>query len=239
MTYSWKKDLFDSDILGFPVAKIESIDFDTDKNAVRSLLTELQKENISYATFRLHSENFSLIHELEKSGFMLVDGLLSLEMSLKSFEKKDIPQQIRIATNDDIPQLKVLAEEVFYLNRLYNDPYILKEKANIFYAQWVENSVIKKAADGVYIWEENNTIVGFATYKKTGDIPLLGVKKDFRGKGISRKLIWSIFDYFISQGINNATIETQMANISAIRSYQSCGFKISDSHVTFSWHADR
>jgi hypothetical protein len=36
-------------------------------------------------------------------------------------------------------------------------------------------------------------------------------------------------------GAKKSEIETQMANIPAIRAYQSCGFKIVDSYLTFRW----
>lgn len=238
MIYSWKKDLFDSTILDFPVAKIENITSSVEENNVIALISDLKKHNIRYASCRIHANNFLLIHQLERAGFILVDGLIDLNKEIKSTDSFSSAQHIRRAEDIDIPLLKNLASTVFYLNRLYNDPYIKRESANLFYATWIENSVKKVVADQVFIWEEHDKLVGFITLKNNGNIPLLGVGESYRGKGISRKLLSHALLELQKMGSKQAMIETQIGNVPAIRSYQSCGFKILDTHLTFSWHSD-
>lgn len=230
--YSWSKDKFDSEVLGLEVAKIESIE---KSSKIFSLLQELRSNKIEYATYRVLANNFEMIHNLERNDFILVDGLISLireglgedfttDNSIDTFKKEERNQLIR------------LAGRVFFLNRLYNDPFIPKKKANKFYAKWMENSLIGNIADGVLVFRENGKVFGFVTVKKDGHIPLLGVSEEKRGRGIAKRLVRGAVNRLCEWNLNKAYIETQMSNIAALHVYKDLGFKIINSYLTFAWH---
>jgi dTDP-4-amino-4,6-dideoxy-D-galactose acyltransferase len=230
MKYSWKLQDFDTNLFGFKTAKIISL---TDESVVE-LLGELKGKNIVYATYRLKASDFSSIHALEKNGFLLVDGTLALELS--EYKADESSENIRLAELNDISALRQLAGNVFSGTRFYVDPVILKEKADELYATWIENAVKGIAADSVLIWEENEKILGFVTLQKKGHIDLIAVSKDAQGKGIGRKLVQATFKYFKDWGVKTIALETQTTNIAALRTYQACGFKITNAFLTYRWH---
>lgn len=236
--YTWIKDEFDTDIFGMNVAKVKQIYANGDKKTIHKILSKLQKDldknKIKYTTYRVDANKFSLIQALEEKGFKLVDGLISFKSDLNGISYS-IDSHIREAKNDDLEDLKRLASSVFYLNRVYNDEFLDKKKADKLYAKWIENSILKKAADKILLWEENNKILGFITIQKNGHLPLLGVTEEARGKGIAKALVKAALKTIKEWGGKESEIETQMANIPALRAYSSCGFKITDSHLTFRW----
>ena len=248
MDYSWRKEKFDSEVLGFRVAKILNIksrgSSEQLRTRIKNLIGELTEKKIDYASIRSESTNYPLAHALEENGFILVDGLitLSLEVSDLRFEKPD--ERIRAAIPRDVHDLKKITKGLYSTSRIFNDPLIPKDRANKFYIKWIENSVLGKAADSVLVWKEDK-ILGYVTLQKKGaaqrgsarggQIPLLGVSEQARGKGIAKKLLNAALRKFKSWGVRQVVIETQMDNIPALRTYQSVGFKIMDSHFTFRW----
>ena len=234
MKYSWELDKFDSEIFGFKVAKIKS----WEKGNIKDLIKDFRKNKIKYATFRLESNNFKIIHTLEKSGFILVDGLISLSFKTSNMKEGEVSSEIRKATNNDLIELKELTSGLFLTGRIMSDPFIPRNKARQFYVRWIENSILGKAADSVLVWEEEGKILGYITLMKSGQIPLLGVSEKARGKGTGKKLISAALLKFKEWGVENIILETQIDNISALRLYQICGFKIVNSFLTLRWAED-
>jgi len=236
MNDSWQLTPFDTDIFGWNIAKINKIDPQNPQEDIRKILDEFIKENVQYATYRLQASQFPVIHALEKSGFLLVDGLIALEYVIENREKiPEVAKNIREATIDDLDRLKKIAGMAFSLNRFYNDPLIPKEKADDIYIRWIINSVKKIAADNVFVWEEKGEILGFITLQKSGHIPLIAVSNHARGKGIAKKLIEGAIAECKKSGIAKIAIETQITNIPALRAYISSGFKVTDSFLTYRW----
>lgn len=227
--YSWRVDGFDSDVLGFKVAKIVNLEPVQVKNLIRDLI----KNKISYATIRVQSNNFFLIHALESAGFILVDGLINLSLDLSSTEPK-IKTAIREVNKSDLAQLKKITSNLYSNTRITNDPRT-RDFTNKYYMKWVENSVKGEAADSVLVWNEKGEILGYVSLQKKGQIPLIGVAESARGKGIAKELLNASLAQFKKWSVKNVNIDTQINNIPAIRAYQSAGFKIVDSHFTFRW----
>lgn len=230
--YKWVLDSFDSEILGFPSAKIQHVD----KGTVPLLVNNLLQEKITHAVIRVTSNEYSLIREIGKNGFYMVDVFIEMENKLKS-ENINTIQTSREATLSDLAEIQVIAEESFTATRYFNDPFISAKSAKNIYKKWVENSLKKIVADSVLVLEINGIISGFITLEKIGHIPLIAVRNGFRGKGIGKKMILDSFEKFREWKVQKVSIETQLQNIPAIRSYQATGFKFIDSSITFAWHA--
>lgn len=234
MKYSWEFDKFDSEIFGFKVAKIKSLE----GTNIKGLISDLKKNKIKYATVRIASSNFPLIHLLEGTGFILVDGLISLNLVASNIKVEKVRGEIRRATESDLDSLKKLTNGLFLTGRVINDPFIPILKAKKFYVKWIENCLIRKAADTVFVWDENGKILGYVTLQKKGQITLLGVSPKARGKGIAKKLINASLDTFKKWKVESVVVETQMDNLAALNLYQAVGFKITNSFLTLRWIED-
>ncbi len=239
--YLWRQDVFDSEALGFKVAKIIEIESEGSPRAldekIKKLKKELASKKVTYASFRVSSDNFQIIHALERGGFILVDGLITLNIDIFSTPllKRDKIPNVREASESDIKKLREMTRGLFSVSRVFNDPFIPKNNADNFYIKWIENSIKGKVADSVLVWEEKERILGYITLQKKGQIPLVAVSSEARGKGVGKGLTNAALVKFKKWMLSTATIETQMSNIPALRLYESCGFKITASHLTFRW----
>ncbi len=242
MKYSWKIDNFDSEVFGFKVAKVETIDSEDSPEIidkiVGDLIMDLNKERVGYATYRVKFNDFPIIQALQRSGFVLVDGLISLGINISEVSIAESVGEIREATRSDLDKLKQMTSGLYLKSRVSNDPLISKERADKFYTKWIENSLLGEAADSVLVWEESDKILGYLTLQKKGQIPLVGVAPQARGKGIAKKLIKASLRKFGEWKVEDITIETQMGNIAALRAYQDCGFKVVNSFLTLRWAKD-
>src|SRR3989338_7402728 len=112
MNSSFKNDAYDSKIFGFRVAKIHSINDPVKPSSldqsIKDLIRDLIKNKFVYATYRVAANKFPLIHSLEENGFILVDGLVSLETNIEDVVFEDVPE-VRIANRKDKKNLESIA----------------------------------------------------------------------------------------------------------------------------------
>ncbi len=239
MRKTWDIDYFDSEIFGLKVAKVDSTAFVDShlpeaEKAIETMLDEFNEDKIEYATLRLAQGNYPLIHTFEDAGFRLVDEMIDFEVSINNVSY-NVDPHIRKATISDLDGLKKVASESWQLTRFFNDSFLPRDRSILLYELWIENSLKGKVADEVFVWQEGANICGYITLKKDGHIPLVAVLPSHQGKGISRKMVQAALNECKNMGIDKSYIETQVANISAIRSYQSCGFKPISTTITLRW----
>ena len=89
---------------------------------------------------------------------------------------------------------------------------------------------VKEHAAGIFVAEVDGEILGYISTRLDpeagkGRIPNLAVAASARGQGIGRKLIGHALDYFRSEGMGVAVIETMASNPIGQSLYPSCGFE--------------
>ncbi len=89
---------------------------------------------------------------------------------------------------------------------------------------------VKEHADGIFVAEVDGEILGYISTRLDpeagkGRIPNLAVAASARGQGIGRKLIGHALDYFRTEGMGVAVIETMASNPIGQSLYPSCGFE--------------
>lgn len=99
-----------------------------------------------------------------------------------------------------------------------------------FSEPWSENAFLAATKDDNYIFmvaECNAQIVGMAGIIKSfdeGDVTNVATHPDMRGRGVARKVLSTLFEEALSQGITSLTLEVRQHNVSAIKLYESLGF---------------
>ena len=83
---------------------------------------------------------------------------------------------------------------------------------------------------GVFVAERAGQILGYITTRvdrpnSRGRIPNMAVTEEARGLGLGRRLVLHALDYFRSQGLKIAQIETMASNEVGQHLYPSCGFE--------------
>ncbi len=96
-------------------------------------------------------------------------------------------------------------------------------------ARHVDEDVEEHAA-GIFVAEVDGEILGYISTRLDpkagkGRIPNLAVAASTRGQGIGRRLIGHALDYFRTEGMGVAVIETMASNPIGQSLYPSCGFE--------------
>ena len=176
----------------------------------------------------------------------LIDGLLTfgLDISDLSLPKPPGAFHLRLATPDDAERTAQLAYTAYAQDRFHADPAISKERADSLHACWLRNSCTGQAADAVIIAEDENDLLGFVTCKlnrdttthfgsPTGTIALVATAEAARGRGVGKQATLAALRWMRGQGVAFVEVGTQIRNIAAGRLYESCGFRLSGSSLTF------
>jgi len=96
--------------------------------------------------------------------------------------------------------------------------------------------VFKRWSEGFLVAKINKEIVGYTIGEKnenSGLIISIAVKKEWRRKGIGRKLIEKLLENFKKEGIKNIFLHVREENKEAINFYQALGFRIIELIVNY------
>lgn len=206
---------------------------------IRSAVDRAKKEGFRYLLCKLKSQDTQSIQFLESSGFYLTDigitfAIVSEKFMYKNAHKNSaIQNSVKVATLQDIPVLTKMISSLFPESRFYNDPFFSKKEADRLYQAWIENSVKGEAADIVLHIPRSGFITCRKSGKSSGEIVLIGVKKNSRGKGFGTALMKEAMDWFMQERITTVKVRTQLKNISALNFYLHLGFSIKEYDIIF------
>lgn len=114
-------------------------------------------------------------------------------------------------------------------SRFNMDPDFPKDKYIKLYTTWIKKSISKELAKEVLTLLDDNIVIGMITLgeqNKRGDIGLIAVDNNHRGKGYGKSLITAAHNWFINHGYKTGQVITQERNISACKLYTKCGYHI-------------
>ena len=89
-------------------------------------------------------------------------------------------------------------------------------------------SFYETVGDGFLVAEQDGKVVGYVVGYRSGEneghIFSVGVKEEYRGRGIGTSLIHAICDIFVANGLRYARLEVRNSNEGAQKLYKSIGF---------------
>jgi dTDP-4-amino-4,6-dideoxy-D-galactose acyltransferase len=177
----------------------------------------------------------SHIDLLEKYHGKLVDKKVIFKKSLSQFNFVKDDNIDEYKENNVSAELKDLAFQSGEYSRFKIDNRLPVQAFEKLYTIWIENSIQGKTADKVYIFNVNGLIAGFITVSikdNFGEIGLIAVNNDFRGKAIGTKLIQTVENFVFSAKKDLLKVATQLDNQLACKFYEKNGFEIdSITHV--------
>ena len=167
-------------------------------------------------------------------GFGLVDIRLTFERTVMSSHgpaRSQLPAgiRIRLATPGDLTGLQALARTAHAGTRFFNDPHFPRQRVEDLYPTWIALEVQGRARTVLVAATDENQPLGYVSChlkppNQEGQIGLVGVSEEVRGKGIGRNLVLAAMDWFRTQEAREVTVVTQGTNQAAQRLYQQCGF---------------
>lgn len=191
--------------------------------------------------------NFDLLYiksvndfDLEVVGF---ENSFSEQKIIFSKDVLDIENALisQINTYDEskhsLHEIYQLAYECGTYSRFNLDEKIGEYNFRKMYDKWVDNSINKRFAEELLVFEENSQVIGFITYKIINDkanIGLIAVNSTFQRKGIGQKLLHYVESKLNKQGIKKLLIPTQDRNSLACSFYAKQGYKIEE--ITYIKH---
>lgn len=238
----WCDQAFESEQLGFPVARIarlaawdETAAKTTLDGLLEQCLAKLRDSGVALVSCRLAESRATESRALEQAGFFVVECLVTLARPIPA-----IPPAGAVAglmREGEEESCAALAGTVFSHDRFHSDPGIDNAGADRLKAQWVRNSCNGRA-DAVIVAREGDRVVGFNACMKRGGtavIDLIGVARDAQEKGHGRALVEGALAHYAGRA-NEMVVGTQSRNHGSLALYHSCGFRVRDSAFTFHAH---
>jgi len=225
---------FDTKLFGFRVAKFtEKV---LSSKIAEEIIIECKNMGIKCLYADLDINDFVSLSSAIKYGFVIADIRVIFEKDLTNFKNsKEVKgNSYKIDANikkADLPYLLTLSKEIACVSRFAFDGNFPKGSSEKLYTTWMINSINGKAADRVFIAKEKETEkpIGVITCKEEsdrGEIVLVGVDKEYFGRGIASSLINHALSFSKGNGFKKVRVVTQGNNIPAQRLYQKIGFSI-------------
>jgi dTDP-4-amino-4,6-dideoxy-D-galactose acyltransferase len=170
-----------------------------------------------------------------RAGFQLVDVRLTLEGPVPAAGVA-VPG-VRSARPEDVPGLRAIASSSHRDSRFYADEHFPRERCDALYATWIQRSVEEGFADAVLVASEDDDVLGYVTCQKkedgSGQIGLLAVAAQARGKGLGKKLLAAALRWLAEQNVKRVSVVTQGKNAAAQRLYQQSGLLTRDAMLWY------
>jgi dTDP-4-amino-4,6-dideoxy-D-galactose acyltransferase len=169
--------------------------------------------------------------KIQKLNGIFVDKKTTLEMPLNiginqiNLEKNIITEFDKKFT-EEIEELSIQSAK---FSRYAIDKNISRDKFQMLYRIWIRKSIQGEIADNILIAVDNGQLAGMITLGNKngkGDIGLLCVKEEFRGRKIGQMLLKSAQKWLFNKKYSECQVITQGNNIPAINLYKKCSFSI-------------
>jgi len=183
---------------------------------------EALKESDKYeGHFTLKVDPLENPKKIIEHGFYYMDSLIEPVCKKEDFRFVE-REGIEISQDYNKKEILKIAEEAFIHGRFHRDFHVPNKLADIRYMRWVED-----------LMEENNLfsllfdgeIAGFYGFKKD-KVLLLGIKKEFQGKGLAKPFTSMGCQKQFENGFSTLFTSISAANVASLNLFYSLGFKL-------------
>jgi dTDP-4-amino-4,6-dideoxy-D-galactose acyltransferase len=222
---------WDSDFFGFRIGVVRIDNFN---KAEISNLPEIMKSEGIKLIYIIMNEWDSANHELLLTiNAKLVDKKTTYSKFLEPCNRKNSLTFPVVEFYKELfsSQFLDLAFDSGKYSRFLLDQGFGRKLFEKLYSEWLHKSIDGKLADKVWVALDEKKIVGFVTVKKsmenrTGQIGLIAVSENYRGKKIGHSLMSKCDEWYLENNLNFAKVVTQGDNIAASNFYETFGYKI-------------
>lgn len=244
-TAVWRTLDWDTCELGIPTARLDVLEVSGAHAEARNqklellslVLDECREAGIRYLSARVDTGNLTSIHALEKTGFELIDGIQTFAISL-GLNHSTVPPDTRLFAPQDLPLVLEIGRTAFAFDRFHADPVLLPKVADQINESWTRNCCLGISADSVLVAEEEGRVASYVACrtdheKGSGIIVLVATAEWARQRGAARRVSSAALHWFSAQGLKSVEVGTQLRNIPAARLYESLGFRLIRTSLTF------
>lgn len=240
----WRTLEWDSEQFGMPAARLDRLavpgSYSIQRNCKRKLLClvlgQCLEQGIRHLTARVDTADLSTIHTLEESGFELVDGIQSFRRTLNGTDGSLTGS--RLFQPEDLAQVLAIARSAFVFDRFHSDPQIPPGVADRVNESWTRNCCLGISADATIVAEDGGRIASYVACRtdpetRHGSISLVATADWARGRGMARRAMLGAFHWLEREDMESAEVGTQFRNILAAGLFQSLGFRLFHTALTF------
>jgi dTDP-4-amino-4,6-dideoxy-D-galactose acyltransferase len=220
---------------GFFRCRIARVRGDTLKKEQAVEIDEWSRSNrIQGLYFLSRADDPATVSTAEQHGFGLFDIRVTFERVVTNEHNPARPDppagaSIRPVQPDDLPGLQAMARTVHRETRFFKDSHFPRQRAQDFYSTWITLEAQGRAQIVLVAASAANQPLGYVSchldpLPREGQIGLVGVSPELRGRGIGKSLVLAAIDWYRAQGARVITVVTQGNNQAAQRLYQQCGF---------------
>ncbi|MFN7933631.1 MAG: GNAT family N-acetyltransferase [Bryobacteraceae bacterium] len=203
---------------------------------------------VAHLSGRVQAADLTSIHALERSGFELIDGIQTFTLPAEDFPKTSpqCPPGVRIGEFEawQMEGVLAIAKSAYRFDRFHADPALPAGAADQLHEDWLKNSCRGQAADFVMVATREEEVLSFVTVKydsalrarnggRLATIVLVATAAAGRGQGIAKATTLAVLSRLRKDGAAAVQVGTQLSNIPAGRLYESCGFRLAGSTLTF------
>lgn len=217
---------WDTNFFGFSVAKILPTTLSTP--TLQQLLKKLKDRDFHLVYWATPFQDMTVV--AQDCGGRLVDKKMTYHIDLTTLPPNQLPtnpvvEYTQLTASEDLISLSIQAG---LYSRFRLDPQMDQQKFRELYTQWVVNSCNKKLAKAVLVIRDHEQCVAMVTVGEKnglGDIGLVAVAEQQRGKGYGSALIRAALTWFVQHGYNTSQVVTQGDNVAACKLYEKCGYR--------------
>ncbi len=242
---AWRILDWDSEQFGVGAARLDLLEASGSYREARgqkhellaSVLEQCRQAGIRHLSARVDTGDLTTIHALEETGFELIDGIQTFLLSLNG-DQAVAPPGTRLFESRDLTQILEIGKSVFLFDRFHADAALSPGVADRLHENWTRNCCLGTAADAVVVAEEEGRVASYVTCQADreagrGLIILAATAEWARGRGAARRASAAALHWFASQGLATVEVGTQLRNIPAARLYESLGFRLTRTSLTF------
>jgi GNAT superfamily N-acetyltransferase len=210
---------------------------------LRYVIEELQE--VDFLDCRIAVDDVYAAQALEAAGFRYVGTEAYLGRVLGWEEPFDPPADIEIAecSPADRGQVLEIIEDTHVHNRFVNDPLIGGDLARSLYRKLVDNC-FNQSQFTVLVARCHGEVQGFIVSKvnetfcrvvgmKTGSLDFIGVKPDYRNRGLGACLNRAALHRLAQQGVKYVGVRTLASNYPALRITFKTDFTVTSASLHF------
>ena len=217
---------WDTDFFGIKTGRI--IPTSLQENQLASILTEMRQKGFQLVYW---ASEHQCVYDFQSYSGQLVDKKTSFDINLQNINPDSMPLPKTEPYSSSLPysQLEKLAIQSGIFSRFALDNRFPHEKFTALYKTWIRRSVSGEMANEVLVIRKNNHIAGMVTLLNkngVGDIGLIAVDGEFRGRKFGQQLVWDALRWFVQHGCHTAHVVTQGDNLPACRLYEKCGYQV-------------
>jgi RimJ/RimL family protein N-acetyltransferase len=244
-TAAWRALEWDTEQFGIPAARLDLLEAsgsNSDARAhkrelLRAVLAQCREGGIRHLSARVDTGDLATIPALEEAGFELVDGIQTFGLRIHG-NLLPAPSGTRLFEPRDLPEVLEIGRTAFVFDRFHADPALPTVVADRVNESWTRNCCLGIAADAVVVAQVEGRVASYVTCRadrlaRNGIIILVATAVWARGRGAASRASSAALHWFAGQGLEAVEVGTQFRNIPAARLYESLGFRLTRTSLTF------